>query len=108
MEESVEKTMEEKIIIRNRRTAKGPLKPLIFLSLQVILLELISYILLNLFDTLTILSLGFVAVIQIGSFIVMIDGYKRVMARQKEQTPIMEHEETLPDVVAAPENITHS
>ena len=108
MEETMEQTTEEKIIIRNRRTAKGPLKPLIFLSLQVILLELISYILLNLFDTLTILSLGFIAVIQIISFIVMIDGYKRVMARQKERAPAPVQEETLTDLVEAPENTTQS
>lgn len=96
---------EEKIVITNRRVAKGRTKPLIFFSLQVILLELISFIFFNLFDTINIISLGFIAIIQIISFIVMIDSYKKVMARQKERVP-KKSENTDTDAEENPKNET--
>ena len=90
--------MEEKIVITDRRTAHGKTKPVIFFSLQVILLELISFLFFILFDAFHFIGIAFIAIAQVISFSFMIKGYKRVIRRQqqrahKEQQPVYEIEE---------------
>lgn len=88
--------MEEKVVITNRRSAQGKKKPIIFFSLQVILLELISYLFLVLFNAENIIGVSFIAAVQIVPIMLMIKDYKRVIRRQAQRNS-MESQETILD-----------
>ncbi|MBU0632375.1 hypothetical protein KKA17_07005 [bacterium] len=89
--------MEEKIVITNRRSAQGKKKPILFFSLQVILLELLSYLFLVLFNAENLVGISFIAIVQIVPFMLMVKSYKRVIRRQT-QRDLAQSQESVADI----------